>query len=331
MEYGQAIGQIKRKLEKFKVQLPYILSFELEGPFGGTFLQHRYRLPSNSEHEFGERALLFNVRHLRRGHRVRSAPVIKAAHYNRESTRLQGVGTVTQSIAPSKGRPSPSPNRHLFSWQIAVSRPQCSAKSRTVTRAVKRFVMEDLPVLLVKTFLLRPYVFMFLVSFLIIGRLLIGWRRTLVFLLAGWITAFLCEFSSTRIGVPFGFYYYNGSTVGQELYITNVPFMDSLSFTFLLFASYCLALVFLLPSVAGPAQRRLELVLDPNVRTSWASLLLTATFLTLIDVVIDPVALRGDRWFLGQIYGYQDPGLYFGIPLLNFAGWAVVGLTALSA
>jgi len=51
----------------------------------------------------------------------------------------------------------------------------------------------------------------------------------------------------------------------------------------------------------------------------------------LIDVVIDPVALRGDRWFLGQIYGYQDPGLYFGIPLLNFAGWAVVGLTALSA
>jgi len=191
--------------------------------------------------------------------------------------------------------------------------------------------MEDFPLLLFKTFLLRPYVFIFLVSFLIIGRLLIGWRRTLVFLLAGWITAFFCEFSSTRVGVPFGFYYYTGSTVGQELYISNVPFMDSLSFTFLLFASYCLALVFLLPSVAAPTRRRLELVLDPNVRTSWASLLLTATFLTLIDVVIDPVALRGDRWFLGQIYGYQDPGLYFGIPLLNFAGWAVVGLTALSA
>ena len=190
--------------------------------------------------------------------------------------------------------------------------------------------MEDFPLLLFKTFLLRPYVFMFLVSFLIIGRLLIGWRRTLVFLLAGWITAFLCEFSSTRVGVPFGFYYYTGSTVGQEFYISNVPFMDSLSFTFLLFASYCLALVFLLPSVAAPARRRLELVLDPNVRTSWASLLLGATFLTFIDVVIDPVALRGDRWFLGQIYGYPDPGLYFGIPLMNFVGWAVVGLVALS-
>lgn len=191
--------------------------------------------------------------------------------------------------------------------------------------------MDDLPLLFYKTLLLRPYVFVFLASFLIVGRLLLGWRRTVLFLLASWVTAFLCEFSSTRVGVPFGFYYYNGSTVGQELYISNVPFMDSLSFTFLLFASYCLALVFLLPSVAGPDQRRLQLILDPTIRTSWAPLLLTATFLTFIDVVIDPVALRGDRWFLGQIYGYPDPGLYFGIPLMNFVGWAVVGLIALSA
>jgi len=158
--------------------------------------------------------------------------------------------------------------------------------------------MEDLPVLFFKTLFLRPYVFIFLTSFLIIGRLLLGWTRTVLFLLASVVTAFLCEFSSTRVGVPFGFYYYTGSTVGEELYISNVPFMDSLSFAFLLFASYCLALVFLLPSVAGPGQSRLQLVLDPTVRTSWAPLLLTATFLTFIDVVIDPVALRGDRWFL---------------------------------
>jgi uncharacterized membrane protein len=40
--------------------------------------------------------------------------------------------------------------------------------------------------------------------------------------------------------------------------------------------------------------------------------------------------LRGDRWFLGQIYGYTYPGIYFGVPLENFLGWAVVGLIALS-
>jgi uncharacterized membrane protein len=190
--------------------------------------------------------------------------------------------------------------------------------------------MEELPLLFFKTLVLRPYVFIFLASFLIVGRLLLGWRRTLAFFLSSWVTAFLCEFSSTRIGVPFGFYFYTGSTLGQELYISNAPFIDSLSFTFLLFASYCVALLFVLPSVAGSDRRRLHLVLDPTVRTSWASLLLTATFLTFIDVVIDPVALRGDRWFLGQIYGYPDPGVYFGIPLMNFVGWAVVGLVALS-
>jgi uncharacterized membrane protein len=190
--------------------------------------------------------------------------------------------------------------------------------------------MEDFPLLFFKTILLRPYVFIFLASFLLVGRLLLGPRRTLLFLLASGVTAFLCEFSSIHTGVPFGFYYYTGLTVGEELYISNVPIIDFLSFTYLLFNSYCMALAFLLPSVAGQNQNRLKLVLDPTVRTSWPMLLLTATFLTLIDVVLDPMALRGDRWFLGQIYGYFDPGVYFGVPLMNFVGWVVVGLISLS-
>jgi putative membrane protein len=143
----------------------------------------------------------------------------------------------------------------------------------------------------------------FLAAFLLVGERLLGWRRTAVFFLTSWITAFVCEYSSTRVGIPFGFYYYTGSTVGQELYIADVPFMDSLSFTFLLFSSYCLALVFLLPSVARAGQRRVQLVLDPKI--------------------------RGDRWFLGRIYGYPDPGVYFGIPIMNFVGWAVVGVVGL--
>jgi putative membrane protein len=105
--------------------------------------------------------------------------------------------------------------------------------------------------------------------------------------------------------------------------------MDSLSFTFLLFASYCMALVFVLPS-ARSSPRRLQFLLDPAIRTAWPTLVLSAAFLTFIDVIIDPVALRGDRWFLGSIYGYPEPGVYFGIPLMNFVGWAVVGLVALS-
>ena len=44
-----------------------------------------------------------------------------------------------------------------------------------------------------------------------------------------------------------------------------------------------------------------------------------------LDVVIDPLAVRGDRWFLGRIFYYPEPGWYFGVPLANFAGWVVVG------
>ena len=111
-------------------------------------------------------------------------------------------------------------------------------------------------VLFAKTILLRPYVFAFLAAFLVSSIALIGWPRTWRFWLISWITAFLCEFSSTRNGIPFGWYFYNGSTVGQELYFSNIPFMDSISFSFLLFASYCLSLLFLLPGRVQPLARR---------------------------------------------------------------------------
>lgn len=200
------------------------------------------------------------------------------------------------------------------------------------TTAALTAALMDLPVLFVKTILLRPYVFVFLAAFLFSARRLLGWRRTGLFFVISWITAFLCEFSSTRTGIPFGSYYYTGSTVGQELYVFNVPFMDSLSFTFLLYASYCLSLLFLLPTFEPFARQRslVQLRFDLAARTSWPVIMLTALLYAFIDIVIDPVALRGDRWFLGRIYGYTYPGLYFGVPLENFLGWAVVGLLALS-
>ena len=46
----------------------------------------------------------------------------------------------------------------------------------------------------------------------------------------------------------------------------------------------------------------------------------------LLDVVVDPLSVLGERWFLGRVFYYAEPGLYFGVPLSNFAGWALVGL-----
>ena len=186
--------------------------------------------------------------------------------------------------------------------------------------------------LFLKTIWFRPYVFAFLAAFLFSAIMLIGWSRTWRFWLISWITAFVCEYSSTRNGIPFGWYHYNGSTIGQELYISNIPFMDSISFSFLLFASYCLALLLLLPMAPGqrkPGFQLPRLTFALGDRTSWQVFALTVLFFAFIDMVIDPVALRGDRWFLGKIYYYPDPGVHYGVPMANYAGWAVVGAISL--
>jgi uncharacterized membrane protein len=185
----------------------------------------------------------------------------------------------------------------------------------------------DFLALLGKTLLLRPYVFLFLAIALAVSVWLMGPKRTAIFFLLTWATAFICEFSSTRTGIPFGWYFYNGSTRGQELYLSNVPFMDSLSFSFLLLTSYCLALVLLLPGRGHWLS--LELRDNPAIRQSGQVLALTTLWFVLLDVVIDPVTLRGDRWFLGKIYYYPEPGVHFGVPIANYLGWAVVGLVAL--
>jgi putative membrane protein len=163
--------------------------------------------------------------------------------------------------------------------------------------------------LVIGTFVLRPYVFGFLVAFLAAGAVDLGVRRTLLF--AAWVgpLAWLAEFTSTRIGVPFGLYHYTGTTRGQELFIADVPFMDCLSFTFLAYAAFCLARV----ALAGRRVPAPVMALSSGV------------LMMLLDVVIDPVAVRGDQWFLGRIFFYPDGGVYFGVPLSNFAGWVVVG------
>ena len=177
-----------------------------------------------------------------------------------------------------------------------------------------------------KTVLLRSYVFVLLALALAISLSLMGRTRTVAFFLITWIVAFGCEFSSTRTGIPFGWYVYNESTRGQELYLSNVPFMDTLSFTYLLFGSYCLSLLFLSPSRRQSSQ---IYIASTTLQMSWPVLALSVLFFVLIDVIIDPVALRGDRWFLGKIYYYPEPGAHFGVPIANYLGWALVGLTAL--
>lgn len=175
--------------------------------------------------------------------------------------------------------------------------------------------------LLISTVLLRPYVFVLLGFYLFAGGLQLGLKRITAFTLLAYAIAFISEYASTRIGIPYGFYNYTGETHEKELFISNVPFMDSLSYSFLGYFSYSLALL-----IISPVSREgWRLVLTNPPWYSRNVLFLTTILFVLQDVLIDPVSLRGSKWFLGQIYYYPEHGVYFGVPLSNFIGWFLVG------
>jgi putative membrane protein len=176
--------------------------------------------------------------------------------------------------------------------------------------------------LLLSTIVLRPYVFVFLVSFLFIGLVNFGAGTTLLFGVLTYGLGLTCEYSSVHNGFPFGLYHYVETTRGHEIWVLGVPLFDSISYTFLAFASYTLALMLCSPLYR---QRWDVRVLDTwRIRRSPRVLLMAALFMVMVDLVVDPLSVLGQRWFLGRIFWYDPPGSYFGVPISNFLGWYLV-------
>ena len=161
---------------------------------------------------------------------------------------------------------------------------------------------------LLGTITLRWYTFAFLVTFVAHGLLFFKWKRVFVYTLSAYGLAWLCEFWSITKGFPFGLYHYIETTKDQELWIAGVPFFDSLSFVFLGYFSYLASRMWV-----------------GSGRYTLAHVLLGGLLMMLLDVIIDPVTLQGEKWFLGQIYYYPNPGPYFGVTLENFWGWFFLG------
>jgi uncharacterized membrane protein len=182
--------------------------------------------------------------------------------------------------------------------------------------------------LLLSTIALRPYVFIFLASFLVISIINFGVRTTLLFTALTYGVSLTCEWFSVHNGFPFGLYHYIETTRGRELWIIGVPFMDSLSFTFLAFASYTVALL-----LSAPLYRRgwdLRLLDTWKIRRAPRVLLMASLFMVMIDFVVDPLSVLGERWFLGKIFWYDPPGPHFGVPVRNYVGWYMVAAVTIA-
>lgn len=188
--------------------------------------------------------------------------------------------------------------------------------------------MEALLSQILGTIALRPYFVAFLLSYFLACSLHLGLKRALLFAVFGYAIAWASEYSSIHNGVPYGRYFYIEATRGRELWVLGVPFMDSMSFVFLAYASYTMALFTISPVLPAGGLYLLE---TRKIRGSFGVRLMGAFFFMYLDIIIDPVALRGDRWFLGRLYGYGREGAYFGIPISNFIGWLCVGFLLIYA
>lgn len=160
--------------------------------------------------------------------------------------------------------------------------------------------------IVLETLGVRWYAFGFIVLFFWSAIAERPLTKALRFLGIATVVSLLAELSSTRNGIPYGSYSYTAPTRGEELYIANIPLFVPVSFGVVVWAGRALA-------IAGL-----------KARTRGLQMLLGALCATTIDLVIDPMTLRGPTWFLGDLYAYASDGPWFGVPLSNFAGWFVV-------
>lgn len=180
--------------------------------------------------------------------------------------------------------------------------------------------------ILITTLFHRPYVVAFLLAYVFIAVRVAGWRWMFSYLILGYTVAFLSEFSSIHFGFPYGWYFYDYENLKGEWLNHGVPVWDSVSYVFMNFAGLCLATMINDNSNGQACPERAKRVEGPSSYENIQTIILSAVFVTLLDVIVDPVAHRGAEWFLGHIYYYPTPGPYFDVTLANFAGWFLVSL-----
>ncbi|MCA1832309.1 MAG: carotenoid biosynthesis protein [Actinomycetota bacterium] len=165
--------------------------------------------------------------------------------------------------------------------------------------------------IVVRTVVMRWYAFAFVAGLVWSAWPEGGWRRALRFLIVSFAVTFAGEYASTHSSIPYGHYSYTTTTRGRELYLSNVPLFVPVAFGSVIWAGRSLA------AATRPARSRIGLAFAG------------AVFATALDFIIDPMTVRGHRWFLGSLYEYGSRGPYFGIPWSNFAGWLLVAFVVI--
>ena len=147
--------------------------------------------------------------------------------------------------------------------------------------------------------------------FIIHGALFWGVLNIVIFLTITFIVSLLLEIIGSKTGYVFGgkYHYNNDNTPGFILF--GIPILIPIAWFGIIYMSinFCNYIT----NVRFPFEDSINHFF----------IILTAIFVMLLDLVLDPLAVDEKRW------NWELPGIYYGIPILNFLGWLLVPLLIL--
>jgi len=116
------------------------------------------------------------------------------------------------------------------------------------------------------------------------------------------VLAFSIESFGIITGFPYGNFHYS-EALGLKLFAivpANLPFAW-------------------IPLVLGAYTLSAHFTKKHKISSPFSLVVLGTLFLLIFDLIIDPAAV------LFQLWAYQNPGIYFGVPWSNFVGWIISG------
>jgi uncharacterized membrane protein len=158
----------------------------------------------------------------------------------------------------------------------------------------------------------RWYVGLYALAFVVFAVSHLGAKRFAIYTATAMALGAIAENSSVIVGFPYTKYTFNPHLRGAEVWLGQVPLMVPLSYTFTAYFAFGAARLL----VAGPYRTRSGLpVLEYLVAV------LLATWATWI---LDPVCRLGHYFYLGDLFHYDGPGFWFGLPLGSQIGFLCV-------
>ena len=168
------------------------------------------------------------------------------------------------------------------------------------------------------TLLHRWYVSLFGLAFLFFAVRHLGWRRTMVYALVAFGVGALAENGSASIGFPYTRYEFNPALRGDELWIGDVPVFVPLSYTFMGYFAFAAGRML----ASGPWRTRAS--------RPWHEFALAWMLAVWALWVVDPMSRLGHEFYLGEVFRYEGPGFWFGLPLGSQLGFGLTSLVLLA-